>query len=149
MTARKQASGTSRGWQVLAAGLALAAAAIVGCGKDVEYGPVYGRVTFNGQPLSEGQVVFFEPQIHVYHTAKIRPDGEFVAKMADGPGLIVGTYQVAVMPPVVEGPGTQAIGPSAPREYPNIPAKYRDPKTSGLTVTIEEGANPPFDINMK
>jgi len=139
----------SRGNVGRVAGLGLLLLALAGCGKNAEYGSVWGRVTFRGEPLSEGIVVFFEPELHVYHTAKIRPDGSFVAKMADGPGLIAGYYQVAVKPPVVEGPGSGSLGPTTVRDHTNIPAKYRDPKTSGLTLSVQEGDNPPFYIDMK
>jgi hypothetical protein len=132
--------------------LAFAALAlgVIGCsGRNVDYGSIHGRVTFKGQPVTEGQVVFFEPEIHVYHTARIQPDGTYTAKMSDGPGLAVGTYQVAVMPPVVEPSGSKAPGPHTPGKYPDIPPRYRSPKTSQLTLEVKEGKNPPFDIDMK
>ena len=136
----------------LAAAFALAALGVVGCGKKADYGSITGRVTFKGQPVSEGQVVFFsvEPEeMHVYQAARIRPDGTYTVKMSDGPGLVTGKYQVAVMPPVVEGPGSKSAGPRSPRKYPDIPPRYRTPKTSQLSLTVEEGKNPPFDIDMK
>jgi hypothetical protein len=134
----------------LAAALAVAALAVAGCGKKAaDYGSVSGRVTFKGQPVSEGQVVFFEPEVRVYQTARIRPDGTYSVKMSDGPGLVTGSYQVAVMPPVVEGPGSKSAGPRSPGKYPDIPPRYRTPKTSQLSLTVVEGKNPPFDIDMK
>jgi hypothetical protein len=69
--------------------------------------------------------------------------------MSDGPGLLVGDYQVAVMPPVVEGPGSKTPGTRTPGAYRDIPQKYRNPKTSGLTLTVNGGTNPPFTIDMK
>jgi hypothetical protein len=58
-------------------------------------------------------------------------------------------HQVAIMPPVVEGPGSPVAGASTPKNCPEIPARYRSPKTSQLTLSVEEGGNPPFDIDMK
>ena len=148
MTARRSTWAATRRGPWLAAAFAAAALGVIGCGKKADYGSVSGRVTFKGQPVSEGQVVFFEPEIYVYQTARIRPDGTYSVKMSDGPGLATGKYQVAVMPPVVEGPGSKSAGPRSPRKYPDIPPRYRTPKTSQLSLTVEEGKNPPFDIDM-
>jgi hypothetical protein len=110
---------------------------------------VRGQVTCNGRTVTEGLVVFFEPESRVYQAARIQSDGSYVAKMSEGPGLLVGDYQVAVMPPVIEGPGSKNPGPTTPRDYREIPLRYRNPKTSGLTLTVTEGVNPPFAIEMK
>jgi len=127
----------------------MALMALGGCASKGEYGGVQGLVTFNGQPISEGMVVFFSPETCVYQAARIQPDGSFTAKMSDGPGLLVGEYQVAVMPPVIEGPGSKAFSPIAPRDYREIPPKYRNPKTSGLTLSVTPGQNRLFVIDMK
>jgi hypothetical protein len=133
----------------LAAALGLACLAVAGCGRKGDYGIVRGTVTFNGQPVSEGMVVFFEPQLMVYQGARIQPNGSYSVAMSSGPGILVGDYQVTVMPPVIESPGSKAFGPMTVREYPNIPLKYRNPRTSPLKVSVVEGDNPPFDIEMK
>jgi hypothetical protein len=122
---------------------------MAGCGRKGDYGTVSGTVTFNGQPVSEGMVVFFEPELRVYQGARIQPDGRYSVTMSDGPGVPVGQYQVAVMPPVIESPGSKAFGPLAVKEYRNIPLKYRNPRTSPLKLAVVEGDNPPFDIDMK
>jgi len=44
------------------------------------------------------------------------------------------------------GPDTPAS--EVPKEMPNIPQKYRFPKTSDLSVEIKEGENT-FDIEMQ
>ncbi len=134
------------GWQ---AAVVSALVAVSGCAGRGEYGIVRGLVTSNGKAISEGMVVFFSPETCVYQAARIQPDGSFVAKMSDGPGLLVGEYQVAVMPPVVEGPGSKAFGPISLRDYREIPLKYRNPKTSGLTLSVAPGENQLFVIDMK
>ena len=149
MTARESTSTATDGRLWLAAVLLLAALGPFGCASKVDYGAIHGKVTCKGVPVTEGQVVFFEPGINVYQAAKIRSDGTYSVKMSSGPGLLVGKYQVAGMPPVVEGPGSRAAGSTTPRDYPQIPTRYRTPKSCQLTLTVEEGSNPPFDIDMK
>lgn len=148
MTEEGRASRSRRrtGWR---AAFVTALVVLSGCSGKGEYGTVRGLVTFNGQAISEGMVVFFSPETCVYQAARIQPDGSFVAKMSDGPGLLVGEYQVAVMPPVVEGPGSKAFGPISLRDYREIPIKYRNPKTSGLTLSVTPGENRLFVIDMK
>ena len=136
----------------MAAAFAALALGVIGCGQNVDYGSVHGRVTFKDQPVTEGQVLFASvdpPDMHVYQTASIQPDGTYSVKMSGGPGLVAGKYQVAVMPPVVEPPGSKSAGPHTPGKYPDIPPRYRLPEKSGLTLTVEEGKNPPFDIDMQ
>jgi len=148
MTAGERPVTTSKPW-ILAGAFGLACLAVAGCGRQGEYGTVRGTVTFNGQPVSEGMVVFFEPEMMVYQGARIHPDGSYSVTMSDGPGVPVGEYQVAVMPPVIESPGSKAFGPMTVKEYRNIPFKYRNPRTSPLKLSVVEGNNPPFDIDMK
>ena len=80
-------------------------------------------------------------------TTVVRPDGSYEITMAKGAGLPTGTYNVSISPPQISA----KIGepqPARPKQYPNIPAKYRNYQTSGLMVTIKDGDNP-FDIDMK
>ncbi len=138
----------SRPWLWSAAALGLAVFALPGCGPKGEYAAVHGQVTCNGRMVTEGQVVFFEPEQNVYQAARIRPDGTYSAKMSDGPGLLLGTYQVAVMPPVIEGPNSKSPGPRAPGKHQEIPIRYRNPKSSGLKLEVLRGDNA-FPIDMK
>ena len=127
--------------------LLLLAPTLVGCGAGEAKGRIAGKVTFQGQPVSEGIVVFRGAEKSVHITAELRSDGSYTVATAKGVGLPPGTYQVCVCPPAIHVPTT--VGGAAPKikQYPNIPAKYRDIKTSGLTLTVELGDNP-FDIAM-
>ena len=128
--------------------LVAASAALFGCGSDDEVrGRIGGKVTFQGQPVSEGLVLFSNNERGINMNAALRPDGSYEIIMAKGAGLPLGTYKVRVCPPSIVLP----IGASSPpkiKRYPNIPKKYRKFLTSRLTVTIEEGDNP-FDIDME
>jgi hypothetical protein len=156
MMARKSTSKATDSARIaglrLAAFVGLAALGVIGCGKKADYGSVAGRVTFKGQPVTEGIVVFSSvdpPDLNVSQTARIHSDGTYSVKMSDGPGLIAGKYEVAVKPPVVEPPGSKIAGARSNAKHDDIPLRYRLQKTSKLSLTVEEGKNPPFDIDMQ
>lgn len=133
----------------LAIGLLLAALCLVqaGCKPQEKLGRIGGKVTFQGQPVSEGIVVFSSAAKGVNMNATLKPDGCYEIIMAKGAGLPLGDYKVCVSPP----PTFFDIGQPASaqvKEYPNIPKKYHGLETSGLTMTIQDGQNQ-FDIDMK
>ena len=128
--------------------LAIWMVGLVGCGKDKMIGRVFGKVTFQGQPVSEGLILFVDREQGIHMSAKIGPDGSYELKLAEDYGLPVGTYRVLVTPPLIEG---SEIGPLGPRPktviYDNLPTKYRNQQTSGLSLIVKEGDNP-FDVDM-
>jgi hypothetical protein len=127
--------------------IALAGLVLSGCGPRVERGRIFGKITYQGQPLTEGLILFSDAAHGVNMTADLKPDGTYEITTAEGKGLPLGTYKVCVCPPLVNptmGPGA----PPKPKEYPNIPKKYRRYETSGLTLTVQQGKNP-FDVEMK
>lgn len=120
---------------------------VSGCKQPEKLGRIGGKVTFQGQPVSEGVVMFSCIDKGINMTANLEQDGSYEIIMAKGAGLPLGDYRVCVTPPPVFYPIGQPA-PAQPKPYPNIPSKYRNYQTSGLTVTIEDGDNP-FDIDMK
>lgn len=128
---------------VLAIGLAC-----FGCGKNEPLGQIDGKVAFQGRPVSEGSIVFTNAHRGLYMTARLGSDGSYQVRSANGPGLPLETYQVCISPPVpkvVTGVNDDAI--DIP-QYPNIPPRYRDPKSSGLVLTVRPGGNR-FDVDMQ
>ena len=127
--------------------LLLALLLVAGCDKE-KPNPVSGTVTFQGTPVAAGMIRFSNPTAAVDIMASLKLDGAYEVVMAKGKGLPEGTYQVAIMPPRAELP----LGPMRPmpkpRSYPNIPEKYRDPSTSGLTFAVKAGNNR-CDVAMK
>ena len=118
-----------------------------GCHRDPKLGKVTGSVTFQGTPVSEAVVVFSNAESGRSITAAVRSDGSYQVETAGGFGLPTGKYEVYLMPPAQEiAPGDRPPFPP-PKAYPNIPAKFRDAKTSGLSVTVVEGETK-FDIAM-
>ncbi|MCX7426007.1 MAG: carboxypeptidase regulatory-like domain-containing protein [Planctomycetia bacterium] len=129
----------------LAALVLLAAVVSAGCKKGETLGTVTGNVTFQGKPVTEGMVMFVGPGVHM--TAKLDAQGHYEVKQAKGAGLPPGSYQVSVNPPVIDAP--MAGGPPVKiPTFPNIPLRYRDPKTSGQTLTVTEKGST-LDIDMK
>lgn len=117
--------------------------------RGEELGKVRGQVSCDGQPVAEGLLIFSNAAKGVHIVAPLRADGSYEVEMAEGHGLPLGVYQVYVSPPL---PDLPAVGPIASKplakEYANIPKRYRDPKTSGLTVTVPRGGTV-FDVPMK
>jgi hypothetical protein len=127
--------------------LALIVFFLSGCGRTHEtLYPVVGRVTFQGRPVAAGIIRFSNPKIGIDTLADLRPDGTYEVVRAHGPGLPAGKYRVAILPPRVDMPLGATRPPPSP-ECSNIPNKYRDPTTSGLTHTVTPD-NKDFDVNM-
>ena len=86
---------------------------------------VEGTVNYEGQPLPGGSITFVSADNAEYRvTTMIRHDGSF--RVADAPK---GSVQIAV--------DTESLKFGAPAEdYVNIPPKYADPATSGLSEQI-------------
>lgn len=129
-------------------GLLLLVVGIAGCGeKGQRLSPVSGKVTFQGKPVAKGTIRFSSPQAAVDILANLQSDGTYNVRMARGAGLPEGTYKAAIVPPQASAPvGTMTLPP--PPSCPDIPEKYRNPSTSGLTLTVKPGGSP-FNIDMQ
>lgn len=127
---------------------AVLAAALAGCGSDEVRGRIAGRITFQGEPLSEGLVFFSNNENGIHMSGEVKPDGTYDIITAKGAGLPLGVYQVRVRPPLQPLPSGIVQTAPKPKQYPNIPEKYREYQTSGLTLTVNEGQNQ-LDIDMK
>jgi len=116
-----------------AALLAVTFALLAGCGKPAKKMVIVtGTVTYNGQKLKSGIIKFLAPNGD-FATANIGADGQFT--MTD---VVPGEQKVAY----VGGPmsvGSSDGSKSATAEKPAaVPAKFGDPQTSGVTVTVPD-----------
>jgi hypothetical protein len=118
---------------------ALALVAAVGCAKADKKVTVKGTVSYKGQPLKAGILKFVGPN-GAYSAASIQPDGTFIVT-----DVVPGEVKVGVME-APQSSGSSSGGRSAPPKPPAnpLPAKYREPETSGLKYTI-----PPSDTELK
>ena len=133
----------------LTAAFLLLALGLSGCGSSAEKPyPVSGRVTFQGKPVWAGVIRFSNPQAAVDMTADLRPDGTYEVVRVSGKGLPAGTYQVAVLPPRRDRPMGLIEKSTKHPPVPDIPAKYHQPSTSGLSLTVKPSVNV-FDVDLQ
>jgi hypothetical protein len=120
---------------------------VIGCGPSVNPNApatVKGKVTYNNNPVTGGTLIFHKDG---GYPVVIDPDGTYRgSSLPIGEATVtVNTESLNVKPqayggkkvessPVPEGANT---GPQG--QYVKIPAKYSDPKTSPLKVTIVRG----------
>jgi len=118
-----------------------------GCRRGEELGRVTGKVSFKGQPVAKGQIVFANRAKGVHIVAPLQADGTYVVTMAKGQGLPLGDYEVYVAPLDTEAP-TGTVRPAVlPDPAPDIPKKYRRPESSGQRLSVVSGVNR-LDIDM-
>ncbi len=131
--------------------LLLSMTAVFGCGNaDGNKGIVRGQITFAGKPVSDGMIRF--EGSGVSENANLDAEGKYQIRSYQGVGLVPGSYQVAILPRVVPSDVPPLAGAAPPedptKDFPHIPPKFRDIKTSELKITVERGANPPFDFDL-
>jgi len=134
----------------------------VGCGETVdadrpETAPVTGTVTYNGQPV-EGATVTFMAGASGGRGAVGTTDasGKFqLTTFEAGDGAIPGAYKVKIAKTVGGAPtaGEGEImapptgGPPTSEVKDELPVKYKDENTSGLTADVKDGDNDfPFEL---
>ncbi len=133
-------------------GALLGLLAITGCGEEefarLNVHPVEGKLIYDsGSP--EGAIVTLHPENasldSLRPSAKVASDGSFkITTYQNGDGAPVGTYKVTVqlfkLPAKTEEfkPGRNVL-----------PAKYGSPKTSQLSVAVNEGKNEIAPIHLK
>ena len=123
---------------------AAAIVALAGCGGEGNpVGTVSGTVTFQGQPVTEAQVSFRSSETGRGNIATLDSAGEFSLPEA----LAVGSYTVSITPPAPPAPDMDAGPQPPPKQYANIPQKYRSELTSPLKADVKEGENQfPFEL---
>ena len=128
--------------------LILLGLALPGCDQPEARSRIVGKVTFQGQPVPQGRVYFSNSATGVNMGAKLTQDGSYEVLTAQGAGLPLGTYAVSVTPPPPSFSANPSEAPNTGGSYPNIPQKYRTPKTSELMLEAGEGENR-LDIDMQ
>ena len=111
-------------------------------------GTVRGTVTFQSQPIAAGRVMFSNPTRGINAIAPLDLTGNFILTLAAGAGLPYDEYIVCVLPPVIDyPPGPPPPGALVPKDFPEIPALYRDPATTPLKAKFSPSeASFKFDL---
>lgn len=133
----------------LALGL-LVSLAVGGCGGSTTYtydgptGQVSGKVTYKGQPVTEGQIIF--QTIHGGAVGQLGEGGAYSLSFKGQPAIPVGQHKVSIKPPK----GPPVVGEDAPVtvKHPMIPDQYQLTSTSDLTASVKEGENT-LDFDME
>jgi hypothetical protein len=114
--------------------------ALTGCNRDQRtYGKVSGRVTADDQPVVEAAVIFQDSAQHIFIQATTDNDGHYSFDNHPGGGLPIGSYQIAVQPPVQEIRTGEPL--PAPKPFPKVDPKYLEPEKSGLSLQVNVGEN--------
>ncbi len=118
-----------------------------GCGsKAPPPGPatVRGKLTFNGQPVVGGLVVFTpDPQrggSGKPACGETGPDGGFVLQLDNSHDIPAGWYRVSLAPPPV------IPDPVSATQRPVFPAKLARPDLSGLEREVQAGKEHVFEF---
>src|SRR5262245_26561306 len=132
---------------VVALGAGAAVVAIPGgCSRKPPPAPgtVRGKVTFQGQPVAGGLVVF-SPDPDRGGEGKpargeLEPDGTFQLKLGGEPTIPPGWYRVAIAPAAAAYPA------SAYPARPAFPPQLARPDKSGLVRQVQPGQENVFDF---
>jgi hypothetical protein len=118
---------------------------------------VSGIVTYDGRPLPSGTVLFHGENGRVEH-ALISPDGAYTIAEAPQGAVRITVHPHASAPlafPTRGKPPPQATEnlPSAGTEkrdgkFVDVPSRYRDPDSSGLTFEVRAGSQK-HDIDLR
>ena len=107
------------------------------CGKAPPLTTVSGQVTFQGKPVARGEVCFASDTGFAINAA-IGSDGMYEVRRSHlGGGIPPGSYKVMDAAPPAEFNESDVVTVPVP-ECPDIPAKYRQFSTSGLTITLDQ-----------
>lgn len=113
---------------------------LVGCRQSEYESTVTGTVTLDGQPLDHGTVVF-KPVGGMSNpaTGAIDSKGQYFLETTKEEGLSPGEYNVSVSSYEIDP--DRPIGERQMDAKLLTPLKYASPQTSGLSYTVEPGAN--------
>ncbi len=134
---------------LLATSILLWTALVTGCGPRPEpVGTATGRVTLGGKAVTGCSVMFEPEQGGATVFAPLDGDGRYAVRTYREEGVRPGRYRLAIVP------GTGAVDDllvsddtrSSPRTA--VPERFLNTKTSGITLLVNEGVNPDFDIDV-
>ncbi len=120
---------------------------IAGCKRGPDLAIVSGKVTYKGQPLKHGNILF-QPSVGPPAKGEIGPDGSFtLSTLKNKDGAVIGKHRVQV---ICTAPPAKPANPD--EEIPSakslIPEKYSNYATSEISVEVVKGGGP-YLIDLK
>src|SRR5262249_5481974 len=110
---------------------------------------VRGKVTYRGEPLRSGTIVFAPDAARGTHgelaQAEIQPDGTFTLMTGDAAGAVPGWHRVTVCALYPALPTLPGQPPAPPLSL--LPPRYREPQLSGLSCEVK--ADQPNNIELQ
>lgn len=100
-----------------------------GCGSGDGPIDITGKVTYKGEPVTEGSVQFIEDATGRGAQVDLEPGGTYKASLPKG------EYKVVVTPPYIVDESSGIPNPYY-KKVKNIPEKYHSTETSGLTASV-------------
>ncbi len=125
----------------MAAILVIVSAILAGCSRGPELAPASGKVTYKGQPLKHGNILF-QPSAGPPAKGEIGPDGSFsLSTFKNNDGAVIGKHRVQV---ICTAPQAKPANPDeeVPSAKSLIPEKYSNYVTSEITVDVVKGGGP-------
>lgn len=133
-----------------------------GCGSsEPTLYSVTGTLTYKGQPVPKASINMM-PETGAAATAVTDENGSFVAQTNGKPGVVEGKAKVMVsLVTMIGAPETNDGSPEAAAKFSqmvnsgkirfvsSVPAKYGQPSTTPLEITVtEEASQKPYDFEL-
>lgn len=138
--------------RVVFLGLAIFVLLTSGCGQSgPSMAPAKGRVTLDGQPVSDAAVAFMPVGGGPMAVGKTNAQGVFVLETTNKTGAVVGEHTVSIIKLLETGYNEDGtIGPGGIKTQWLVPRKYSRAENSGLTATVGKGdAEHVFELSSK
>ena len=120
-------------------------------GKESENPPTYkvvGKVTYQGKPVSDATLIFKKLDQSRGAVGETDSDGQFrLTTYSLDDGAPSGDYQVSIM--CYEKPKLNASEAEMYHLKNKLPAKFEDPKKSGLTAKVAENNQNVVNFELK
>ncbi len=123
-----------------------------GCSEKTDQLPtakVNGKITYNGEPLTRGTIVFFPESGKRNATGEIKEDGTYALTTYENEdGAFPGAHTVTI---ISERDMTNLMPEDVKPGDKNwlVPPKYNQSKTSGLTATVKENEANEINFDLK
>jgi hypothetical protein len=119
---------------------------LTGCGDNGGRVPVTGTVTFDGEPLEDGNITLGGPQ-GAAGVGQIVNGSFSMSETANEPGVLPGSYTVIIGSWFVERGAVMEDGSFSPGKT-RIPLIYLEPDKSGLVAEVKADSKNHFTFEL-